>query len=223
MFSLSLDAGNAGPLRLLCLGAHCDDIEIGCGGTVLKLTAAGRKIEARWVVFSSDAFRKQEGIECASAFLEKVASKKVEIHGFRDGFFPYQGAEIKERFEKLKSEISPDLILTHYRNDLHQDHRLISELTWNTFRNHLILEYEIPKYDGDLGSPSFFVPLDEPTCRRKIDTILGAYQSQLGKQWFTAELFSSLLRLRGMEANAPSGYAEGFYCRKALIEMEGQK
>lgn len=220
MLSLSLDAGDPGPLRLLCLGAHCDDIEIGCGGTILKLTATGRRVDVYWVVFSSDEQRKQEAVKSARAFLGNVAAPKVVIHALRDGFFPYVGVELKERFEQLKTEFSPDLILTHYRHDLHQDHRLLSELTWNTFRNHLILEYEIPKYDGDFGSPNVFVPLDEPICRRKIDYILGAFHSQREKHWFSRELFSSILRLRGMEANARSGYAEGFYCRKAILGME---
>jgi len=220
MLSLSLDATDTRPLRLLCLGAHCDDIEIGCGGTILKLAAAGRKLEVHWVVFSSDEQRKQEAAKSAAAFLENVAAREVVIHSFRDGFFPYVGADLKDCFERLKAEFSPDLILTHHRSDLHQDHRLISELTWNTFRNHLILEYEIPKYDGDLGSPNFFVALDESICRQKIDYILGAYHSQGEKHWFSRELFSSILRLRGMEANACSGHAEAFYCRKACIDLE---
>lgn len=217
---LNLAGGGNGPLRLLCLGAHCDDIEIGCGGTVLTLAAAERELEVRWVVFSSDERRKGEAVNSAEAFLAGVGAAKIAVHELRDGFFPYIGGEVKERFEQLKSEFSPDLILTHYRRDLHQDHRLISELTWNTFRNHLILEYEIPKYDGDFGAPNFFVPLEEAVCRRKIDTILAAFPSQAKKPWFTRELFSSILRLRGMEANAASGYAEGFYGRKAVLEME---
>ena len=217
---LSLNLRNSGPLRLLCLGAHCDDIEIGCGGTILKLVAAGRKLEAHWVVFSSDERRKQEALRSAESFLCENVTKKVIIHQFRDGFFPYLGYELKDSFEQLKADISPDLILTHYRHDLHQDHRLVSELTWNTFRDHLILEYEVPKYDGDFGSPNLFVSLDESTCHRKIDAILDAYQSQREKHWFSRDLFSAILRLRGMEANACSGYAEGFYCRKAVLGME---
>jgi LmbE family N-acetylglucosaminyl deacetylase len=217
---LDLSLSNSGPLRLLCLGAHCDDIEIGCGGTILKLAATGRKVEVHWVVFSSDERRGPEALKSAEGFLCDIFTKKVTIHRLRDGFFPYIGGDLKERFEQLKAEFSPDLILTHHRHDLHQDHRLVSELTWNTFRNHLILEYEIPKYDGDFGSPNVFVPLDESTCRRKIDAILDAYQSQSGKHWFSRDLFSAIMRLRGMEANACSGYAEGFYCRKAVLGME---
>jgi LmbE family N-acetylglucosaminyl deacetylase len=217
-FSLS----NGGPLRLLCLGAHCDDIEIGCGGTVLKLAASGRQLEVWWIVFSSDERRKQEALESADTFLENVFKRNVMIHRLRDGFFPYVGADLKECFEQIKTEVSPDLILTHYRHDLHQDHRLVSELTWNTFRNQLILEYEIPKYDGDFGSPNVFVPLDESICRRKIDTLLRVFISQNERNWFSRELFSSILRMRGMEANACSGYAEGFYCRKANLAVEVQ-
>lgn len=219
MLSLCLNGRDSDLLRLLCLGAHCDDIEIGCGGTILTLAAA-RPIEVHWVVFSSDEQRKQEALNSASAFLKGVAASRITIQSFRDGFFPYAGSEIKEHFEQLKTEFSPDVIMTHYSHDLHQDHRLVSELTWNTFRNQLILEYEIPKYDGDFGSPNLFASLDEPTCRRKIDIILGAYQSQSGKHWFSRDLFSSILRLRGMEANASTGYAEGFYCRKAQLEMQ---
>jgi LmbE family N-acetylglucosaminyl deacetylase len=220
MFGLKISPDRTDTLRLLCLGAHCDDIEIGCGGTILNLVRTNRKIDIRWVVFSSDEQRKQEALKSAETFLCEVAAKKVIIHELRDGFFPYVGAELKERFEELKAELSPDVILTHYRNDLHQDHRLVSELTWNTFRNHLVLEYEIPKYDGDFGSPNLFVPLDESICRRKIDTILDAFQSQNGKHWFSRDLFSAVLRLRGMEANAASGYAEGFYCRKVNLKLE---
>jgi len=217
---LDLALKNKGPVRLLCLGAHCDDIEIGCGGTILRLAARHREIEVHWVVFSSDEQRRREALASAHAFLENVPGRKIVIGALRDGFFPYVGVELKERFEQLKAEFSPNLILTHYRQDLHQDHRLVSELTWNTFRNHLILEYEIPKYDGDFGSPNLFVSLDESTCRRKLDTILSAFQSQKDRHWFARELFSSVLRLRGMEANVSSGYAEGFYCRKALLGME---
>ena len=217
---LGLRLNKSGPIRLLCLGAHCDDIEIGCGGTILKLAAAQPEMEVQWIVFSSDAQRKREALKSADEFLKNVANRKAIIHGLRDGFLPYVGAEVKERFEHLKNDFSPDLILTHYRHDLHQDHRLVSELTWNTFRSHLILEYEIPKYDGDFGSPNVFVPLEESLSRRKIDTIIGNYESQSEKHWFSRELFFSVLRLRGMEANAPGGYAEGFYCRKAHLQLE---
>jgi len=218
MLTLALD--NAAPARVLCLGAHCDDIEIGCGGTVLTFAAAKPEMQIFWVVFSSDEERKIEALNSAGSFLANISTQKVIVHGLRDGFLPYSGAEVKERFEQLKTEFSPELILTHYGRDLHQDHRFISELTWNTFRDHLILEYEIPKYDGDFGSPNVFVPLSKPVCEKKIETVLATFGSQSKKHWFSRELFLSVLRLRGMEANAPSGYAEGFYCRKSVLEAK---
>jgi len=205
------------PLQVLCLGAHSDDLEIGCGGTILKLTGGETPLDITWIVFSGSVERREEAKDSANAFLALAAHKDVLVADFRDGFFPYIGGEIKAHFEALKRRASPDLIFTHYRYDLHQDHRLISELTWNTFRNHLILEYEIPKYDGDLGSPNLFVPLDESTSHRKIDTILGCFRTQEHRHWFSADLFLSLLRLRGMESAAPSGYAEAFYARKLIL------
>jgi LmbE family N-acetylglucosaminyl deacetylase len=203
--------------KILCLGAHCDDIEIGCGGTVLKLIENYKNITIYWVIFSSDEQRAQEATGSANNFLKEVSTKKIIIHNFRDGFLPFHGIEVKECFEQLKQDFSPDLIFTHYRDDRHQDHRLISDLTWNTFRNHLILEYEIPKYDGDLGIPNFFVHLDETLCQRKVQYILDAFQSQNNKQWFTEETFRSILRIRGIESNSPSKYAEAFYCRKIVF------
>jgi LmbE family N-acetylglucosaminyl deacetylase len=203
--------------HVLCLGAHCDDLEIGCGGTILKLAEGQNPPAFTWVVFSSDATREAEALQGACTVLPKASRSRVIIKKFRDGFLPYEGSLVKEAFEELKELVSPDLILTHYRGDLHQDHQLISDLTWNTFRDHLILEYEIPKYDGDLGSPNIFVPLDESLCLEKIDTILTSFPSQAGKQWFSGDLFRSLLRLRGMECNAPSRYAEAFYCRKLTV------
>ena len=166
MLKISLE--NHSPKKILCLGAHCDDIEIGCGGTMIKLAHTLKDAEIRWVVFSSDDRREKEALKSAKDFLKDVKKKKIQINRFRNSFFPYYGAEIKEYFEQLAKEFSPDIIFTHFRNDLHQDHRLISELTWNTYRNHLILEYEIPKYDGDLGSPNFFVQFDETIRRKKI-------------------------------------------------------
>jgi LmbE family N-acetylglucosaminyl deacetylase len=202
---------------ILCLGAHCDDIEIGCGGTVLHLSREYPNLKVVWVVFSSDPVRAAEARNCASKLLSSVREKNIVIKEFRNGFFPYSGAQIKEYFEQLKTEVAPDLIFTHYRDDLHQDHRMLSELTWNSFRDHFVLEYEIPKYDGDLGAPNFFVPLSDEICRRKIDTIMESFVSQRDKRWFTADLFAALMRLRGMECNAPDGHAEAFYCRKAVV------
>src|SRR5262245_54782701 len=203
--------------NVLCLGAHCDDLEIGCGGTVLKLAERPDPPTFTWVVFSSDPIREAEALHGAQMLLPPSSWSRIIIKKFRDGFLPYEGHAVKEAMEELKGVVSPDLVLTHYRGDLHQDHRLISELTWNTFRDQLILEYEIPKWDGDLGVPNTFVPLDESVCQRKIEAIVTSFRSQATKRWFSEELFRSLLRLRGMECNAASTYAEAFYCRKMLL------
>jgi LmbE family N-acetylglucosaminyl deacetylase len=213
---LSLASGHAPVSHVLCLGAHADDIEIGCGGTLLTLLEAAPALSVTWVVFSAEGPRADEARRGAASFLAATSGRHVMIRAFRDGFFPYTGAQIKEAFEELKATISPDLVFTHYRHDLHQDHRLVAELTWNTFRDHLVLEYEVPKYDGDLGSPNLFVPLSHSLCRRKLDTILSTFKTQEGKHWFSEELFRALLRLRGMECRAPSGYAEAFHARKLV-------
>jgi LmbE family N-acetylglucosaminyl deacetylase len=206
---------NQQPLRrVLCLGAHCDDIEIGCGGTLLRLLDQNPRLEFYWMVFSSTPQRKREARKSAQLFLNKTAASRVVFRNFRDGYFPFQGARIKDSFELLKKSFVPDLIFTHFRDDLHQDHRLICNLTWNTFRNHLILEYEIPKYDGDFGAPNLFVGLPESLCKQKIDYILRCFRSQGGKHWFTKDTFRATLRLRGIESNAAEKNAEGFYCRK---------
>lgn len=218
MLKVSLNNKSNSSCRVLCLGSHCDDIEIGCGGTILKLIESLKRITFYWVVFSSDETRLQEALESANIFLKHAEARNIVIKDFRDGFFPYMGIEIKEYLGQLKQEFSPDLIFTHYRNDLHQDHRLISDLTWNTFRDHLILEYEIPKYDGDLGSPNFFVHLDESVCNRKIQYVMDNFREQKKNHWFSEETFSSILRLRGIESNAPGNYAEAFYCRKMVLQ-----
>ena len=216
MLSLNFGKPAGGALRVLCLGAHSDDIEIGCGGTILKLIASQPRVVVRWVVFSSNDEREREARTSASRFLEGCAESEVSVKRFRDGYFPSESEQIKEQFEALKS-FQPGLVFTHYRTDRHQDHRVISDLTWNTFRNHLVLEYEIPKYDGDLGQPNLFVTLDEPTCATKIRYLLESFPTQSKKQWFDAETFQAIMRLRGMEANSPTRYAEAFYCRKAVL------
>jgi len=203
--------------NLLCLGSHCDDIEIGCGGTVLHLLDRYPKANVYWVVFSSDKQRAAEARAAAAVFLKGAKSKTVVVKNYRDAFFPALGKRIKEDFEKLKREFQPDVIFTHYRHDLHQDHRTVCELTWNTFRNHLILEYEIPKYDGDFGTPNFFVPLEESVCRRKIDAVVNSFVSQQKKHWFEEQTFFATLRLRGLECASPTRYAEAFYCRKLVL------
>jgi LmbE family N-acetylglucosaminyl deacetylase len=214
MIRLGLDRQSAGPLQILCLGAHSDDIEIGCGGTILRLAEQYPDCTFHWVVFSAIGVRCEEARRGA----ERFGGSRVWplFKDFRDGFMPFEGARVKEVFEELKT-ISPDLIFTHTRKDAHQDHRLLSELTGNTFRNHMILEYEIPKYDGDLGQPSVFVPLEQEIYRKKVQGLMDVFGSQRQKHWFQEEMFLSLMRLRGMECNAPSGYAEAFYCRKLVL------
>jgi LmbE family N-acetylglucosaminyl deacetylase len=217
MLSLDLQKQEDSRLRILCLGAHCDDIEIGCGGTILKLLERKTRASVDWIVFSSDEERAAEARHSAQAFLARAESQNVVIKRFRNSFFPYVASDIKAYFEELKRETSPDVVFTHYRNDLHQDHRVISELTWNSFRNHLVMEYEIPKYDGDFGSPNCFVQLDARLAQKKITAIMESFGSQRTKQWFDQETFLSVLRLRGMESNSPGKYAEGFYCRKLVV------
>lgn len=214
MLGLSLSPPG-GRLTVLCLGCHSDDIEIGCGGAILTLRDRYPGLTIHWVVFSAIGERRTEAERGAGLFAGP--SPNVVLKSFRDGFFPYTGAEIKDQFEELKRSVTPDLIFTQYGKDAHQDHRLISELTWNTFRDHLILEYEIPKYDGDLGRPNLFIPLESEVCDRKVSNLLDAFGSQRSKRWFQRETFLGLMRLRGMECNAPSGYAEAFYCRKLIL------
>lgn len=217
MLTLSFNRNALEKFSILCLGAHSDDIEIGCGGTILHLVETYPEAKILWVVFGAHNDRATEARQSAEVFLARAKAKQIEILDFQDGYFPYIGAGIKDAFERLKREVSPDIIFTHYRQDLHQDHRLLSELTWNTFRNHLILEYEIPKYDGDFGSPNFFVSLQEKFCTQKVDYILENFKTQAGRHWFTADTFWSVLRLRGIECSSASKYAEAFYCRKMTL------
>ncbi|HMI50463.1 MAG TPA: PIG-L deacetylase family protein [Candidatus Saccharimonadales bacterium] len=203
--------------RILCLGAHSDDIEIGCGGTLLRWLGESSRLEVGWVVLSAAGEREQEARNSASAFLAGARQKTIRIEKFRDGFFPFQGTAVKEYFESLKTAFAPDLILTHYRDDAHQDHRLVSTLTWNTFRNHAIWEYEIPKFDGDLGAPNLFVGLNKKQCQRKIALLHKHFRSQRSKKWFSDDLFLALPRIRGMECQSPQDFAEAFYCRKFYV------
>ena len=214
---LPLQLRSQGLSRVLGLGAHCDDIEIGCGGTLARLARDYEDLEISWVVMTSTPEREAETRAAARSLLADVASVSVTVHAFRDGFLPAAAAEVKEVFEALKSEPPPDLIFTPWSRDAHQDHRLVSELTWNTFRDHTIFEYEIPKYDGDLGRPNLFIPLDEEVCSRKLNTLLSCFPSQLGRIWFDEETFRSIMRLRGVECNAPERYAEAFHVRKMLL------
>jgi LmbE family N-acetylglucosaminyl deacetylase len=217
MIKLNLDRRNDQKLTVLCLGAHSDDIEIGCGGTVLQLQDKYPDSAIHWVVFSAIGVRGEEARRAANLFAGSRIAGGPVLREFRDGFMPFAGAEVKDFMEGLKRTISPDLVFTHYRKDAHQDHRLISELTWNTFRDHLVMEYEIPKFDGDLGQPNGYVPLSQEICQTKIKHLMDAFESQRGKRWFEESTFMALMRLRGMECNSPSGYAEAFYLRKVTL------
>jgi len=204
-------------LSILCLGAHSDDIEIGAGATVLSLVDRGVLLDVNWCVLSGGDKREREARASAADFLSRAASVHIEVLSFRDGFFPEQGEQIKSWFETLKGNVNPDVILTHRRDDAHQDHREVSRLAWNTFRDHCILEYEIPKWDGDLGQPNLYMPVSAGALQRKIDLLMSHFGSQRSKQWFDAETFRGLARLRGMECRAPERYAEAFFARKLLL------
>ena len=202
---------------MLCLGAHSDDIEIGAGGAILHWIESGVRLEAHWCVLSAIGERSSEATASAAAFLTGAAGAKVELAGFRDSFFPYQGGELKEWFAGLKSRVNPDIILTHRKDDAHQDHREVCQLTWNAFRDHLILEYEVPKWDGDLGQPNGYIPLEAKVMERKIELLIAHFGTQRSKDWFDAETFRGLARLRGIECRAPEGYAEAFTLRKLRL------
>ncbi len=204
--------------RVLCLGAHADDIELGCGGTLIQLLELNPRISVYSILLSADQERAAEARRAREYFLGG-ASGELRVEGFRDSCFPYQGTEIKDFFHSIRHQFSPDLIFTHRREDQHQDHRMVAELTWNTFRDHLILEYEIPKYEGDLGSPNLFMPLHEATRQKKVEGLLSSFPSQRHRSWFCAETFQGLLRIRGLECNSPSSYAEGFTCRKLVLSL----
>jgi LmbE family N-acetylglucosaminyl deacetylase len=204
------------PLTVLCLGAHADDIEIGCGGTLMRLLAERPRVRVHWVVMSAPGVRAREARESARRVLRRAQSRVVRIEQFRDGYLPYEGASLKNVFEELKSVV-PDIVFTHSRVDAHQDHRVVAQLTWHTFRDHCILEYEVPKYDGDLGRPNVFVPLSASVRRQKVRLLMSAFPSQRGKRWFSEATFDGLMRLRGIECAAADGYAEAFYGRKLVV------
>ncbi len=214
----TLDLARRGEtLSVLCIGAHCDDIEIGAGGTILHWIEVGVRLEVHWCVLSAIGDRGDEATASATAFLAGAYRTKVELASFRDSFFPYQGNELKEWFANLKSKVSPDVIFTPRKDDAHQDHRELCYLTWNTFRDHIILEYEIPKWDGDFGQPNGYIALDAKTLERKIGLLISNFGSQRSKDWFDAETFRGLARLRGIECRASEGYAEAFTLRKVRL------
>jgi LmbE family N-acetylglucosaminyl deacetylase len=203
--------------RVLAVGCHPDDIEIGAGATLLRLQTAYPDLEICWMVLAAHGARSEEARASAVGLLGGTEGLEVVLHQFRDGHLPYSGSQVKDAFEAVASRFDPDLILTHHRQDLHQDHRLVCEVTWNTFRNHLVLEYEIPKYDGDLGHPNVFVAVDEAQCRRKVRVLMEHFGTQRDKHWFTEDVFLGLMRLRGVESRSPTGYAEAFHGRKLTL------
>jgi LmbE family N-acetylglucosaminyl deacetylase len=202
------------PPRILLVGAHCDDVEIGCGATLQVLAARYPAMELRWTVLSTPDERAEETRTAAKLLLPTSVQIQFDLRTFRESYFPYVGAEIKDCMQSIGREFAPDLIFTHYSEDKHQDHRLVSELTRNAYRDHLILEYEVSKYDGDLASPNVFVPVSHEQLNKKVGSLMDAFASQRTKDWFTADAFTSLMRLRGIESRSPSGYAEAFHCRK---------
>ncbi len=215
MMPLGRLTGSGEPLRLLCIGAHCDDIEIGCGGTLLTWMMQRRVQQMVWVIFSSTPERKAEAEASADRYFDAIPQSKLLIYDFIDSRLPFQAQQVKDCVEGLRDYIEPDIIFTHYRQDRHQDHRLLSDLTWNAYRNHQILEYEITKYDGDLGQPNAYVAISADICQSKIEGLLQCFVSQRQKHWFDEETFRSLLRLRGLECH--SRYAEAFYLRKTVL------
>jgi len=206
--------------RILCLGAHSDDIEIGAGGTLLKLAGQASDLEFWWVVFSAPGPRAEEARRSADEFLSGIPDRHVKIGSFRESYFPSEWPSIKDWFEEIRAKFDPEVVFTHYRDDRHQDHRVLSDLAWNTFRNHLILEYEILKYDGDLGHPNLFVPLSEKLSGRKVELLLKHFQTQASKHWFTCDTFEAMHRIRGIECASTTGRAEAFYCRKLVFDAD---
>ena len=204
-------------LSILCLGAHADDIEIGAGGTILHWIASGALLDVHWCVLSAEGPRAGEARASAAAFLVGAERAEIELASFRDSFFPYQGSEIKAWMANVQSRAKPDLIFTHRRDDAHQDHREVNQLTRNLFRDHLILEYEVPKWDGDLGQPNLYVPLSQEVMGRKLDLLNSHFSTQRSKDWFDDEVFRGLGRLRGMECRAPDRLAEAFTVRKTML------
>jgi len=214
---LKLNLSRQKNFKVLCLGAHSDDIEIGCGGTILRLLREIPDAQFYWLVFSAKEKRAKEASESAASFLSEAKLKTIDIQNFRESYFPFIGGEIKDYFEKLKNIYDPDIIFTHYGNDSHQDHKLISNLTWNTYRDHFILEYEIPKYDGDLVTPNLYSNIEVSDVDNKVDRICRFFKSQEQRTWFSNETFRSIMRIRGIESNSSSGYAEAFHSRKIII------
>lgn len=215
MTPLLLPDGPADPV-VLCLGAHCDDIEIGCGATLATLADRHARMRFHWLVLTSDERRAQE-TRAAAARLLGADRVEVEVHALRTSRLPQQWGDAKDRIEAVRARVSPSLVFTHRLEDRHQDHRTVAELTWNTFRDHLVLEYEIAKYEGDLAPPNLFVPVTEAAARLKARTLMDCFPSQSGRDWFDEDAFLGLMRVRGLECRAPERYAEAFHARKLIL------
>jgi LmbE family N-acetylglucosaminyl deacetylase len=218
MIDLSLRPGSA-PLRVLCLGAHSDDIEIGCGGTVMQWLRDGAALDVTWVVCSAPDTRRTEATRSAQALLRGAARRRIVIGDLEDSHFPSQMRELKAFCRQIRDEDKADVVFTHHVDDLHQDHRALAEVTWQTWRDHLVLEYEIPKFEGDLGRPNAFVPLEGSVARRKVDHLMRHFGTQRSKDWFRASTFEALMALRGIECRAADGMAEAFHARKVRISV----
>lgn len=217
MFPLNLAALHGRRLEVLCIGAHCDDIEIGCGGILLTLQQRHADCRIHWLVLTSIPTRRAEAVAAAQALVRPSARGEVRICELPDGLLPAHFAEVKRHFEDLKRDIEPDIVFTHHGRDLHQDHSLVSQVTWQTFRDHLIWEYEVPKYDADLAAPNVYVPLPAGVATQKADLVMRSFPSQAGKSWFSADNLLAVMRLRGLECRAESGFAEAFHCRKLVF------
>ncbi len=215
MLEVSWGSDRNGPLSVLCIGAHSDDVEIGCGGTMLRILAERPGSSVHWVVLSADETREREARASAEAFLVDAKERHVDVCRFRESYFPWAGEQIKDYFNDLRRRVEPDVVLSHHRMDEHQDHRLVAQLVWNTFRDHLIAEYEIPKYEGDLGHPNLYVNLPAPYLERKIALLMEHFRSQTDKRWFQPETFRALATLRGIESG--TGHAEAFHVRKLVL------
>lgn len=218
MLGLTLPSSTK-PLRVLCIGAHSDDLEIGCAGTLLEWASAKRGISVTWAVLSANGDRRAEAQKSVKRLFGRTTDVNIVLGDFRDGHFPSAFSDIKAWFDRLKSSVEPDVILTHRLEDRHQDHRLLAEITWQTFRDHLVLEFEIPKFEGDLGNPNVFVPLRDATVERKVKHLLRGFGSQRSRHWFDERTFRGLMRLRGLECRAASGMAEAFHMRKAIVQI----
>jgi len=216
MTPILLPDGPSEPVAL-CLGAHCDDIEIGCGATLMTLARRQPRLRIHWSVFTSDVRRAEETRAAARQMFDDPSRVTVEVHGLRSSRLPQQWGEAKDLMESVKARVNPTLVFTHRLEDRHQDHRTIAELTWNTFRDHLVLEYEIAKYEGDLGSPNLFVPVTLDVARRKAEILLACFPSQADRDWFDADTWLGQMRLRGLECHAPERHAEAFHARKLVL------